>query len=241
MKNLIEVFKDTREKSKTDFAVDTANTIRNTHVYLENDYKKVEVYNKVTVNVTDDNTISAMLKLKGKLCALNFADGYTPGGLVLQGVKTQEEGLCRSSNLYESLLKADCKKLYYDYNKEYFGNGSSSHRIIYSPNVLFFKDDKLDLLSEPIYCDIITCPAPHVFTLSNDEIYKRMQRIIYLANLHNIDSLILGNWGCGAFGNDLVTFTKMWKKVISEECNVPNVIFASLDQKDLVEGILHEE
>ena len=49
------------------------------------------------------DTVEAILNNNVKTAALNFADAYTPGGLVLFGVKTQEEDLCRSSNLYESL------------------------------------------------------------------------------------------------------------------------------------------
>ncbi|MBR2255757.1 MAG: DUF2263 domain-containing protein [Blautia sp.] len=35
--------------------------------------------------------------------ALNFANAYTPGGSVSEGVMAQEECLCRSSNLYAAL------------------------------------------------------------------------------------------------------------------------------------------
>lgn len=59
---------------------------------------------------------------------LNFADAFTPGGHVADGAEGQECALCRSTNLYESLIADECKDKFYTYNKKL---GKASDRIIY--------------------------------------------------------------------------------------------------------------
>ena len=43
-----------------------------------------------------------------------------------------------------------------------------------------------------------------------------MKNIILCAIDNDIDCLILGKWGCGAFGNDWDRFLNLWQLVIKE-------------------------
>ena len=59
------------------------------------------------VQVTNETTLGASLRLvkRGlRPLALNFANGIHPGGGFLGGARAQEEVLCRSSALYETLV-----------------------------------------------------------------------------------------------------------------------------------------
>lgn len=170
--------------------------------------------------VWSENTVKTFLDFpldesQLPIAILNFADPFTPGGLVWDGVKTQEEDLCRSSTLYRSLLQAE--QDFYEYNKKL---NRTTDRIIYSPNVLFFRDDLLQFVDIPRYCNVITCAAPFDSEcLSDDLIKNRMKRIIDVAKINNNKTLILGRWGCGAFGNDWNLFKRLWKQVINENYN----------------------
>ena len=133
-----------------------------------------------------------------RIGVLNFADGYTPGGLVWQGACTQEEALCRASNLY----------LYLDEDK-YPIDG----KLLYSRDVVFYMgaDGKL---RSPRKADVITCPAPICTSVDAE---RRMRMIVDAARLNGVELLILGKWGCGAFGNDWGVYKELWGKVLGSE------------------------
>ena len=223
----IEYFKETRQCTKY-------NDMLETKIYTEEILNSLEIkgFNRVcSITVKSYNsTVDEILESSNKeyVAALNFADGYTPGGLVLYGASTQEECLCRSSNLYESLLEDECKTQYYEYNNG-FKYGKCSDRIIYTRNVTFFRNSNLEWLDniDIRNCDIITCPAPVHGTASDDEIKHRMGNIIKVAIDNRVTKLILGCWGCGAFGNKWSDFSKMWLEVIDElEPNI-DIVFAT--------------
>src|SRR6185312_12808515 len=89
--------------------------------------------------------------------ALNFASAKNPGGGFLGGAKAQEEDLCRCSALYTCQLT---QSAYYEVNRA-TSSMLYTDNIIYSPDVPFFRDDRLQLLDEPFTVSIITAPAPN--------------------------------------------------------------------------------
>lgn len=227
---LIEIFNDTIEQSKTKYLEETKELLRNTRLYdnLDKKHKENLVLGTYNIKFETNDTVTAIIEHKKKdatkkVCALNFADSTTPGGLVLYGEKTQEECLCRSSNLYCSLLLELNKENYYKYNEQF--NDKGSNRIIYSPDTLFFKNVSLEEI-EPVKCDIITSPAPIKGTATEDEIISRMICILLSAKENQVDTLIIGNWGCGVFGNDKIQFAGYWKKALSI-VDIKEVIYAA--------------
>jgi uncharacterized protein (TIGR02452 family) len=225
-KILVDEFKQTRNFTKN---IDKQETI----VYTENILKRLPESGNQTdkdIVVKQTDTVSEILDYSTdiKVAALNFADGYEPGGLVLKGATTQEESICRSSNLYESLILDICKQEYYKYNKDNFGNGKSSDRIIYTKNVYVFRGSNLRWLNadECRFCDIITCPSPVVWTATEEEIMNRMLNIIKVADNNKVDVLILGCWGCGAFGQSWSKFNEMWNTVIRDHKHNCKIVFA---------------
>jgi len=165
------------------------------------------------------------MKTAKKIAVLNFANPHEPGGGVLRGVMAQEECLCRCSDLYNVLAQPYFQKHYYQYhyhNCDY----CFSDRLIYSPNVTVIKsDDQIpQILDKPFSVDVITCAAPYLFEYveETDEelllVYKsRIRNILEVAMSHEVDFLILGAFGCGAFHNNPVLMAKAFSDLLIHE------------------------
>ena len=153
---------------------------------------------------------------------LNFANPVHPGGGVRRGARAQEEDLCRKSSLLQSLESKKAKE-YYEYNDKlhtYLG----SDAMILSPNVEVFFDNNYNLLDKPYSVSVLTCAAPMINHgtegLSNKEyqefLYQRIDSIIRIAVHFGYRHLILGAWGCGAFGNDAELISDLFYQVLKK-------------------------
>ena len=141
----------------------------------------------------------------GKIAVLNFASAKYPGGGWLGGANAQEEALCRTSNLYFSINSVP----------EYYETGRKAgvdytDAIIYSEDVEFWLNDKGEELGTPYKVDVITCACPNAKAnkgqMFDFDVYvQRLRKIIRVAEMHGVDTLLLGSWGCGVFGNDTMT------------------------------------
>lgn len=163
---------------------------------------------------------------EGKIGVLNFANPHCPGGGVQNGAMAQEECLCRSSNLYPCLLTVEADRDYYTYNKENT-NCFFSDRIIYTDNVTVFKtDDTVPVVmpeNEWFNVSVITCAAPYAaerkYTnkAALKELFKnRIKNIFSVAIENDVEILILGAFGCGAFKNPPKVVAKAFHEVIAE-------------------------
>jgi uncharacterized protein (TIGR02452 family) len=136
--------------------------------------------------------------------ALNFASARHPGGGFLNGARAQEESLCRASALYACLVGLP---VYHRHDDALY-----SSWMAYSPGVPVFRDDDGPLLEAPWKCAFITAPAPNArVALQRDRgrgaeiaavMAERIERVLALAAARGHRSLVLGAWGCGAFGGD---------------------------------------
>lgn len=182
--DLIEIFRGTLGVSKKYFGVPKSN--------FYEDSRKIRI-------LWSEDTVKSIFETEGKIAALNFADDEEPGGLVWEGAVTQEECLCRCSNLYLSLI---------EHKNDYYRREGG---MIYSKDVVFFRGSDYKW-REPRKCDIITCAALG----SNEDIERKMRMIVEIARLNGVEVLILGKWGCGAFGRDWNEMKRMWDKVLDE-------------------------
>ena len=188
---------------------------------------KVEVVNETTYQA------AVRLIIEGHdIVALNFASARNPGGGWLQGSKAQEECLTRCSALY-SCLKM--KPLFYNTNI-LCDNNLYTDGMIYSPNVPFFRNDNFDLLDKPYNISIITAPAPNLYyanDYSKDKIRSlidyRAEKIVQIALTRGHRNLILGAWGCGAFGNDPEIVCEAFTKALRIYPVFERVIFPVFD------------
>ena len=96
------------------------------------------------VQVANETTLQASRRLveEGlRPLALNFANGVHPGGGFLDGARAQEEGLCRSSALYLTLVDDPMYECHARRPRP-----DSTDWAIYSPDVpVFRKDDGTEL------------------------------------------------------------------------------------------------
>jgi uncharacterized protein (TIGR02452 family) len=165
------------------------------------------------VEVTGETTAQAARRLVAEervehVVALNFASAKNPGGGFLGGAKAQEEDLARCSALYPTLLT---QRDYYEANRDFPSLLYTDH-IIYSPDVPFFRDDRLELLEEPFLCSIITAPAPNAGEVLRREpsarpairgaLRERAGKVLLVTAAQGHRVLVLGAWGCGVFRND---------------------------------------
>lgn len=213
---LIKIFDDTQNIIKTNPVIyaQTVKAQSDSQLFLEgytSAMRKDKGPGKVAV--VENTTFQCAKELRSqfsKIAVLNFANPHEPGGGVKRGAMAQEECLCRCSNLYNVLAQPYFLKHYYQHhyqNCDYF----FSDRLIYSPNITVFKSDDSvpNMLDTPFPVDVITCAAPYLKGCgvnSNEAligIYKsRIRNILEVAISKEVDCLILGAFGCGAFRND---------------------------------------
>lgn len=147
-----------------------------------------------------------------RFLVLNFANAFTPGGGFLNGAEAQEEGLCRESTLYASLSNEKAAGMY-EYNRSLNSPAASDYMLL-SPEVCVFRDhDSHKLLEKPYTASVLTLPAVNLHGYDDcvhkpasqeiDELmYRRIENMLAVAIAHEYKNLILGAWGCGAFGHE---------------------------------------
>ncbi|MFF3576863.1 TIGR02452 family protein [Streptomyces mirabilis] len=166
--------------------------------------------------VTGESSLEAARRLVRKdagrpadpVAVLNFASARNPGGGFLNGAQAQEEALCRASALYTSLLRA---REFYDHHRAH-RDPFYTDRVIHSPAVPVFRDDRGVLLDEPYTAGFLTAAAPNAGVVLRTAperaselgpaLAVRAERVLETAAAHGYRRLVLGAWGCGVFRND---------------------------------------
>ncbi len=228
---LIEAFRDTQIqiKNNEELKLATKQMQAGTMLYLdqfESVLSNVK-WREPAVEVKADTTFHCAQRLVcggKKTAVLNFANAYNPGGGVKQGALAQEECLCRSSNLYEALTLPYLIRHYYKWNQKNTGD-MGSDRLIYSPQVTVFKTDDVypENLPEWFQVDVISCAAPYydmgkrkpVSREQLAEVFEsRIRNILEVAIANDVDQLILGAFGCGAFNNPPELVAGVFKQLL---------------------------
>lgn len=153
---------------------------------------------------------------------LNLASPVHPGGGVRRGAKAQEEDLCRQSSLLLSLESRQAAK-YYEYNKR-LQTRMGSDAIIFTPEVEIIRDEDGKLLDETVIVAVLTCAAPMVRQgkegmreeVYQGVVYNRIMGMLKCAAYFGYENLVLGAWGCGAFGNDAHVMSDLFCKALNE-------------------------
>ena len=196
--------------------------------------------NKPETRVENISTVAAirMLTMEGKTAigVLNFASAKNPGGGFLNGAKAQEESLAVSSTLYPTLIA----------HEEYY-NENRTHRSmmyldygIYSPDVVFFRDETFQLTETPVRASVLTLPAVNMgqVLLKGENVQeakkvmrRRMKLALGIFAEQKARQIVLGAYGCGVFRNDPNEVAIWWKELLKEGMGqyFDSVFYAVLD------------
>ena len=153
---------------------------------------------------------------------MNFANAHNPGGGFLMGATAQEESLCRCSTLYASINSHKAGEMY-RYNNTHPNRVESDYMLI-SPKVAVFRDENYNL-TESVLMGVVTVPAPNrrgaaMFAsqeLIEDTFRRRIRIMLLAAAKYRYKDLVLGAWGCGAFGNSAEKVAGYFKEIIVTE------------------------
>ena len=197
------------------------------------DFEHIHVLGRIGVGCVNMDSFSLAIKRikdtkyllpegSKPILVLNLANPVNPGGGVRRGAKAQEEDLCRKSSLLLSLESTEAES-YYQYNKSlhtYMG----SDAIMITPHVEIIKDENGNLLPESAVVAVMTCAAPMLSNgmegLTDQQyqnlLYNRINGMLKVAAHLNYQVLVLGAFGCGAFGNDAKVVSDLFYKALKE-------------------------
>lgn len=185
------------------------------------------------VLVANETTLTTTRRLVGageRVLALNFANGLHPGGGFLSGARAQEEVLCRSSALYATLYGDPMYAAHATRPQP-----DSTDWAIFSPDVPVFRTDDGTALPTPWTLGVLSCAAPYASgigqPIAGDLLAIRIRRVLAIARAFDYSALVLGAWGCGAFGNDPVRTARDFHTALAGEFNgaFAWVVFAIAD------------
>ncbi len=116
--------------------------------------------------------------------------------------------MCRASALYVCLLRAAG---FHDHHRSH-RDPLCTDRVIHSPAVPVFRDDRGRLLDEPCTAGFLTPAAPNAGVILRTAperaaelpraLAVRAERVLETAVAHGYRRLVPGAWGCGVFRND---------------------------------------
>ena len=188
------------------------------------------------------STVRAVIDLRaqgaGRIGVLNFASAKNPGGGFLNGAMAQEESIAASSGLYRTQT---IHPEYYARNRA-CGTMCYTDCAIYSPDVVFFRDEWFALLDRPVTASVLTLPAVNfgqVLLKGEDAAHAkrvmkaRMRLALTLFAAMGDENLVLGAYGCRVFCNDPEDISAWWASLLADadfKNRFSSVTFAVLDQ-----------
>lgn len=193
--------------------------------------KPLAITLRATDTITAAQSLQASLKNQKAAVAttaigiLNMASPLRPGGGFLQGATSQEEFLCMRTTLYPSL--ADNEDRFYRL-PEVGG--------VWTPDVLVFRSGNADpeegMLEKKdrFFVGVVTAGMirfPDLLEESDDGegryasekdrtlVVAKMRAVLRIAASKGVKKLILGAWGCGAYGNPVGEIARAWRVILT--------------------------
>lgn len=182
----------------------------------------------VTVALID--TLSAALALGESSAALNFANAYHPGGGYKIGAQAQEEDLCRL--LPQLIHSLECVKYPI---AEYKGECLVTRGLMAVRQVGTYQlcqcQGLVNILTAAMPCGDAGRPGQQSW---KETVSLRIRGVLHAAKVSGFTKLVLGAWGCGAFGNPPGLVSKLFRShLCSPEFRgaFSDVVFAIVDPR----------
>lgn len=202
----------------------------------------LEAARRLTAEETAEAEVAADAGQPGAspVAVLNFSSARNPGGGYLNGAQAQEEALCRASALYTCLLEVPGFYAHHRADRDPF----YSDRVIHSPGVPVFRDDRGRLLDVAYTVGFLTSAAPNAGVIRRREperaadigraLAARAERVLETAAACGYRRLVLGAWGCGVFMNDPAQVAGAFRALLGEggrfAGQFAHVVFGVLDR-----------
>lgn len=249
---LTEMHKIKSNGALVDVLVDT---LRYPSSAITTDYNKNPVGDEpscpknVTVINRDTLVVAADVREKypnDVICVLNLGNAYGPGGGAIYGQMAQEEELCRRTTLLPSLYEFKYKDLDDEtiFRLASEGKLHGSEPLPYIDNVLYtdkvkvIKDAKYKAM-KPFMISVVTAAAVRyrkVKKYSDEDrriMTKKIGMIFEVAKDNDVDHLVLGAIGCGAFYNDPNEVAQIFKYWVDRYClRFKTITFAVLSKRN---------
>ncbi|KAF2468878.1 uncharacterized protein BDR25DRAFT_372739 [Lindgomyces ingoldianus] len=154
-------------------------------------------------------------KNKPNTCILNMASPLRPGGGTLSGATSQEEFLCSRTTLLPSLHESF-------YRLPDIGG-------IFTKDVLVFRNARVlgeasgELEEERYWVDVVSAGMLRFPELEGGKrlgkkdrevVERKMRAVMRIAYSKGVKKMVLGPWGCGAYGNPVADIAQAWRKVL---------------------------
>ncbi|MGW4036233.1 TIGR02452 family protein [Streptomyces sp. NPDC004778] len=178
------------------------------------------------IEVTAESSLAAARRMTGeapgRVAVLNYASARNPGGGYLNGAQAQEEALCRGSALHTTLLRAP------EYYAHHRAERSAFYtdRVIHSPGVPVFRDDRGHYLDAPYTAGFLTSAAPNAGVIRRQTpehahrvpaaLASRAERVLEVAAVRGYRRLVLGAWGCGVFRHEPGQVAEAFRALIGD-------------------------
>lgn len=172
---------------------------------------------KLKIRVVQTDTISAAHGLHGasqkidRIAVLNMASPLRPGGGFLTGASSQEEFLCMRSTLLPSLQD-------HFYRLPELG-------AVHTTDVLVFRNGEGNDIpkAEHFFVDVVTASMlrfpeiedrEYVNGADEEMVLAKMRTVMRVLVQRGATKVVLGAWGCGAYGNPVPAIARAWRKVL---------------------------
>lgn len=200
------------------FASETVKAVETAKLYEDGEGRDIELpeprFEKTDVTVEWSQLAESISHAKGKTCVVDPASYRTPGGNYLNGGWGTEEQICAESNLFPVL--EGLRGVYHDANRHTTHGGLNSDRALYLSDIMFTTGGTMKKR------DVVVCAPPNRnFALQNHrseaecnmDLSNRIEALMRIAAVNGADTLVLGAFGCGFFGNEpeqVATLFKIW-------------------------------
>lgn len=232
------------------YSSDIRNCILNSSVYGPHFSIELDKFNvrpkQVDIALAPEDSVTAVMynptEGKNTTALLNFASYKTPGGMFLAGANAQEEAICHESILFNVLKEFPD---YYAWNNLSKNRALYLDRAIYSKDILFLKN------YEQFKADVITCACPNkkaaqeYCEVTNEENYEVLKQrigfVLKVAAINRVDTLVLGAFGCGVFGQDPIEVATIFKEYLDKYPFVFDKVIFAIPNKESTNYLAFDE